>query len=81
MIPFDRLRNISTGKIARALERDGFTYTRKKGSERVYRHSDGRRVVIHYHRGSDTFRRKTLRSIIEASGWNEADLRRLKLIK
>jgi predicted RNA binding protein YcfA (HicA-like mRNA interferase family) len=80
MMPFDRLRNISTGQLVRALERDGFTYTRRKGAQRVYRHSDGRRVVIHHHRASDTFRRKTLGQIIEATGWTEADLRRLKLI-
>jgi predicted RNA binding protein YcfA (HicA-like mRNA interferase family) len=48
------LRNASTRRIVRALERDGFKFTERQGSQRIYRHGDGRRVVVHYHRANDT---------------------------
>ena len=35
------LRNTPVREIVRALERDGFTYRRSRGSSRVYRHPDG----------------------------------------
>jgi predicted RNA binding protein YcfA (HicA-like mRNA interferase family) len=75
------LRNVPVRKLIRALERDGFVYRRAKGSQRVYRHPDGRRVVIHYHHGGDTLPVGTLKQIIEATRWTEEDLRRLRLIK
>ena len=40
-----------------------------------------RRVIIHYHHGSDVLKRKILRNILEAICWTEEDLQRLKLIK
>ncbi|MCZ7627505.1 MAG: hypothetical protein C3F12_13865 [Candidatus Methylomirabilota bacterium] len=75
------LRNVPVRKLIRALERDGFLYRRLKGSQRVYRHPDGRRVVIHYHHGGDTLPAGTLRQILSATNWNEDDLRRLGLIE
>lgn len=75
-----QLRNTSVQTLMRALERDGFTYRRTRGAGRVYRHSDGRRVVMHYHHGSDTLPIGTLRNVLEATGWAEGDLRRLDLI-
>ncbi|MGH7263366.1 MAG: type II toxin-antitoxin system HicA family toxin [Candidatus Rokuibacteriota bacterium] len=59
----------------------GFVYRRLKGSQRVYRHSDGRRVVIHYHHGGDTLPIGTLAQVVRATRWIEADLRRLGLIR
>jgi len=76
----DELRNLPVRKLVAALERDGFIYRRRKGSQKVYRHEDGRRVVLHYHRGSDTLPLGTLRQILGATGWTEDDLRRLDLI-
>jgi predicted RNA binding protein YcfA (HicA-like mRNA interferase family) len=76
----EELRNTPVRKLIRALERDGFMYRRAKGSQRVYRHPDGRRVVIHYHHGGDTLPIGTLRQIIEATHWTEDDFRRLDLI-
>jgi hypothetical protein len=39
-------------------------------------------VTVSFHHAGDTFRPKTLRSIVEAQArWNEDDLRRLKLIR
>ena len=83
MIPpdlFERLRNLPVRRIIRALERDGFTYRKKKGAGRLYRHSDGRRTVIHYHHGSDTLPVGTFRNVLEATQWTEEDLKRLELI-
>ncbi|MBI3091792.1 MAG: type II toxin-antitoxin system HicA family toxin [Candidatus Tectomicrobia bacterium] len=48
--PLALLRNVSTRRIVQALERDGFEFTERQGSQRVYRHPDHRRVVIHFHR-------------------------------
>jgi hypothetical protein len=39
-------------------------------------------VTVFFHRAGDTFRPKTLRSIVETQArWTEDDLRRLKLTK
>ncbi|MFQ5965331.1 MAG: type II toxin-antitoxin system HicA family toxin [Candidatus Scalinduaceae bacterium] len=48
-----RLKNTPVRELIRALEQDGFRYKRRKGSQRVYRHYDGRRVIIHYHHAKD----------------------------
>ena len=74
------LRNTPVRELIRAVERDGFSLDRAGATgERIYRHTDGRRVVIHYHHGGDTLTRKTLRSILGSLNWNEADLERLGL--
>lgn len=76
----DELRNLPVRRLVRALERDGFVYRRRKGSQRVYRHADGRRVAVHYHKGSDTLPLGTLRQILDATRWTEAELHRLGLL-
>lgn len=70
----DELRNLPVRRLVHALEKDGFVYRRRKGSQRVYRHADGRRV-IHYHKGGETLPLGTLRQILEATRWTEDDLR------
>ncbi|MCH8313696.1 MAG: type II toxin-antitoxin system HicA family toxin [Nitrospinae bacterium] len=52
--PIGLLRNVSTKRIVQALERDGFQFVERKGSQRVYHHENGRFVVVHYHKASDT---------------------------
>jgi predicted RNA binding protein YcfA (HicA-like mRNA interferase family) len=79
--PAGLLRNVPTRRIAQALERDGFAYTERQGSQRIYRHRDGRRVVLHYHRATDTLTPYVLRNLLAGTRWTEDDLRRLKLIK
>ena len=74
------LRNVATRRIVRALEQDGFAHTERQGSQRIYRHPDGRRVVIHYHRAADTLPPYVLRNPLIGTGWSETDLRRLKLV-
>ena len=75
------LHNVPVRRLIRALEQDGFVYRRTKGSQRVYRHPDGQRVVIHYHHGGDTLPVGTLRQILDATRWTEEDFRRLGLLK
>ena len=74
-----KLKNTPIRDLIRALKQDGFQYTRRKGSQRVYRHPDGRRVVIHYHHAKNTLPLGTLQSFIQGTKWNEADLKRLSL--
>lgn len=79
-VNLNQLRNVTAREIVSALVRDGFSFDRGDGSHQIYYHSDGRRVTVIFHRGSDTFRRKTLKSIIAQAGWTEDDLKRLSLI-
>lgn len=74
------LNNTPVRKLLRALEKDGFQYKKRKGSQRVYRHPDGRRIVIHYHHSKDTLPPGTLKSFIDGTKWSVNDLKRLKLI-
>jgi predicted RNA binding protein YcfA (HicA-like mRNA interferase family) len=80
-INFGLLRNITAREIISALNRDGFTFDRGDGSHQIYYHPDGRRVTVALRAGSSTFRRKTLKSMIEQARWTEEDLVRLKLLK
>ena len=75
------LRNVSTRRIVRALERDGFEFTERQGSQRIYRHPDGRRVVVHYHQATATLPPYVLRNLLIGTRWTEADLRRLRLVR
>ena len=75
------LRNTPVREILRALERDGFILIRSnRTGGYVYHHPDGRTVPIHYHSGRAVLSRKTLATVLRATKWTEADLRRLGLI-
>ena len=63
-----------------ALERDGFRQSKKRGGHLIFRHLDGRRVILSYHVSGDTFPPKTLKAMIKDAGWTEEDLVRLGLI-
>ena len=81
MPDYSRLRSLTARQLTRALLRDGFSLTRQTGSHQRYRHPDGRRVTVPFHKGSATFLPKTLRTIIEAQArWTEHDLKRLGLL-
>lgn len=76
------LRSTPVRELVGGLRRDGFSLEREtRTGGRIYSHPDGRLVVIHYHHGSDTLTRKTLRSVLQATRWTEDDLRRLGLLK
>jgi predicted RNA binding protein YcfA (HicA-like mRNA interferase family) len=80
-IEWRRLRNLTAREIINALARDGFAFHNQRGSHQRYRHADGRRVTVTYHRASETFPFGTLRSIIETQArWTAEDLRRLRLL-
>ena len=74
-------RSVTARRFVGALHTDGFRLGRIRGSHRIYRHPDGRRVVVAYHRLSDTFPIGTLKSMVDDLGWNEIDLRRLDLLR
>ncbi len=81
-IDWARLRSVTAREIIGALLRDGFSLRHQASAHRRYRHPDSRRVTVSFHRPGDTFRPKTLRSIIEDQArWSEDDLRRLKLLR
>jgi len=73
-------RGITARQFIKALQSDGFVLKRTRGSHRIYRHPDGRRVVVAYHRLSDTFPIGTLNAMIADVRWTEDDLKRLKLL-
>lgn len=75
-----QLKNVPVRELIRALEQDGFQYRRRKGSQRVYRHADGRRVVIHYHHPKDTLPSGVLKNFLQGTCWTKDDLIRLGLI-
>ncbi|MCL5958666.1 MAG: type II toxin-antitoxin system HicA family toxin [Chloroflexi bacterium] len=81
---WDQLKNKSPDDLITALLRDGWQLDvvgkhKSGGSSRIYRHPDGRMVVIHYHRHK-TYGEKLLKGLLEDIGWTEEDMRRLKLI-
>lgn len=73
-------RGVTARVLIRALHEDGFQLTRTRGSHHIYRHADGRRVVVAYHRLSDTFPIGTLAALISDAGWADDDLRRVGLV-
>jgi predicted RNA binding protein YcfA (HicA-like mRNA interferase family) len=80
-IEWRQLRNITARELVNALIRDGFVFHNQRGSHQRYRHSNGRRVTVTFHRAGDTFPIGTLRSMIEVQArWTAEDLRRLALI-
>ena len=66
-------------RLIAALHADGFLLVRTRGNHWIYRHSDGRRVVVAFHRVGDTFPMGTLKAMIEDADWSEADLVRLRV--
>ena len=79
-IDYGQLRNTTAREIISALVRDGFAFDRGSGSHQIYYHPDRRRVTVVFH-GNSTFKRKTLKSMIEQARWTQEDLVRLGLVK
>jgi predicted RNA binding protein YcfA (HicA-like mRNA interferase family) len=80
-IDYRGLHSLTARDLIAALTRDGFFFVRQVGSHQRYRHPDGRRVTIAPHVRGETFKRKTLKSIIEDQAcWSKDDLIRLRLI-
>ncbi|SDM63424.1 Predicted RNA binding protein YcfA, dsRBD-like fold, HicA-like mRNA interferase family [Lentzea albidocapillata subsp. violacea] len=64
------LSDVAVRKVTRVLESLGFEHTRTKGSHAVYRHDDGRTVIVPMH---GTVKRGTLASIIRQAGLTPAE--------
>ncbi len=80
-LDYSRLRSLTAREIISALIRGGFSLDRQSGAHCLYRHPDGRRVTVSFHRAGETFEINTLRSILEMQAlWGENDLSRLRLI-
>jgi predicted RNA binding protein YcfA (HicA-like mRNA interferase family) len=76
-IDWSRLRSLTARELIAALARDGFSLRHRSGSHRRYR-----LLMVSLHHPGDTFRPKTLRSMIQDQArWSEDDLRRLKILK
>ena len=78
---WEQLKNITADELISALIKDGFVPDAKLKAERIYRRPDGRKASIHYHTGNKGYGRGLLNALLEDTGWSEADMRRLKLIK
>jgi len=74
-------RTVTARQFIKALHKDGFALRTTRGSHRIYRHPDGRRVILAFHHLGDTFPLGTFKAMIGDAGWREADLRRLGLVK
>ena len=70
---------VTARQFIRALHEDGFLLRRSRGSHRVYRHADGRRIIVAFQSLSSTFPIGTLKGMIQDAGWSEEDLTRLGL--
>ncbi|MGH3754667.1 MAG: type II toxin-antitoxin system HicA family toxin [Pseudonocardiaceae bacterium] len=68
------LSDLPLRKVTRVIESLGFAYVRTKGSHAVYRHPDGRAVVIPHH---GTVKRGTLASILRQAGIKPDEFREL----
>ncbi|MFH1029955.1 MAG: type II toxin-antitoxin system HicA family toxin [bacterium] len=80
-INYNHLRALTARKLITALIKDRFYLRNQRGSHQRYRHSDGRRVTVSFHKTSDTFPFKTLKTIIEDQAcWTQEDIEKLGLI-
>jgi predicted RNA binding protein YcfA (HicA-like mRNA interferase family) len=80
---WDQLKNLTADDLIGSLRKDGWRPEAARGAILAFIKETGggrTRVTIHYHPGK-TYGPKLLQGLIGDIGWNEADLRRLKLIK
>jgi predicted RNA binding protein YcfA (HicA-like mRNA interferase family) len=79
-IDYQALRSLTARRLINALLRDGFVLDRQAGA---HQHPDDHsRVTVSFHHPGQTFAPKVLKAMIELQArWDEADLRRLKLLK
>ena len=77
---WSQLKNLTADDLVKALLKDGWLLEPNcKGAIQVYRRSEDR-VGIHYH-PKKTYGPGLLKGLLSDIGWQEADLKRLKLIK
>lgn len=78
---WEQLKSKTANDLISALLKDGFVLDKVVRTERVYRHPDGRKVSIHYHKGNTSYRPGLLKALLEDIGWSEKDMYRLKFVK
>lgn len=76
---WNQLKNITCEELIKALKKDDWQQDTTSGAVQAYKKGQ-RRVTVHYHPGK-TYGAKLLKGLIEAIGWTEDDLKRVKLIK
>ncbi len=64
------MSDLPVRKVVRVLESVGFEHVRTKGSHAVYRHANGRVVVVPMH---GTVKRGTLASVVRQAGLTPAE--------
>lgn len=74
-------RGVHARNFVHALDADGFILQRVRGSHRIFKNPNGRRVVVAYHSLNDSFPVGTLRAMIKDVGWTDEDLGRLGLFE
>ncbi len=80
-LDWSKLRTVTAREIISALNKDGFYLRSQSGSHQRYVHPDGRKVTVSFHRPSETFPLKTLKSmIVDQANWTEDDLKRLGIL-
>lgn len=78
---WNQLKSITADELIRALKKDNWTQDESKSAVLVFRSQDGsKRVTVHYHQ-KKTHGPKLLKGLLASIGWNEDDMRRIKLIK
>jgi predicted RNA binding protein YcfA (HicA-like mRNA interferase family) len=81
---WDQLKNITSGELLQALEKDRLNgwYSDETGSSATVYRNDmmGRIVSVHNHPHKN-YGAKQLKELLRDIGWDESDLKRLKLIK
>lgn len=80
----DQIKNLTAKDLINALVKDGWEQEKRRGAIQHFYHpnrEEGKnRIAIHYH-PKKTFGISLLELLIENAGWDEKDLKRLKLIK
>ncbi len=77
---WDQIKNVTARELIKALKKDGWTRRNTSGACQGFSSPDGRYVSIHVH-PKKTYGPKLLKALIKDIGWDQTDLKRLKLIK
>ena len=73
------VEKITASELIKSIEKDGWERQIKRGAIQSLKKGD-RAITIHFH-PKKTYQPKLLKMLLNQTGWNEDDLRRLKLIK
>ena len=79
---WNQLKSITSGQFIDALTKDGWQLDGTRGATQAFIKSNGsrRRIVIHYH-PRKVYGSQLLKGLVADTGWTQADLKRLKLVK